>query len=92
MSHVDMPLVWIPPLLRDLTAGRDTVTVSGSTVRQVIDALERAHPGIRARLCAADGLRPGLAVVVDGSTASLGLLEPVGPASEVHFLPAITGG
>jgi molybdopterin synthase sulfur carrier subunit len=87
-----MALVFIPPLLRDLTGGRDNMSAPGATVRQVIDSLERLHPGIRQRLCPGDVLKPGLAVIVDSQVARLGLLEPVGPDSEVHFLPAIAGG
>ena len=39
-----------------------------------------------------DDLLPGLAVVVDGETSLLGLLERVQENSEVHFLPAIGEG
>jgi molybdopterin synthase sulfur carrier subunit len=87
-----MATVWIPAPLRHLTNRQETVTVPGTRVRQVIEALERAFPGIRARLCDGDTLRSGIAIVVDGEVATLGLLQPVGPASEVHFLPAIGGG
>jgi molybdopterin synthase sulfur carrier subunit len=87
-----MALVWIPPLLRDLTAGVDRVTVPGATVLQVIEELDAVYPGIRARLCPSDTLRPGLAVIIDSQVARLGLLEEVQPESEVHFLPAIAGG
>lgn len=87
-----MALVWIPSLLRDVADGREKVRVDGATVGEVIDALEALHPGVRQRLCLGGQLRPGLAVVVDGQVARLGLLEPVGPDGEVHFLPAIGGG
>jgi sulfur-carrier protein len=87
-----MATVWIPALLRDLTGGRETVTVAGNTVREVVEALERLYPGVRARLCDGDALRRGLAVAVDTQVARLGLNEPVGETSEVHFLPAISGG
>lgn len=87
-----MPTVWIPPLLRDLTAGREMLPVAGTTVGEVIDALEQLYPGIRQRLCDGTNLRPGLAVFVDTEAARLGLGQPVGPNSEVHFLPAIGGG
>ena len=87
-----MARVWIPSLLRDVTGGQETVTVPGASVRQVIDELDRLHPGVRDRLCDGDALRSGLAVVVDNEVARLGLLQPVGPDSEVHFLPAIAGG
>ncbi len=37
-------------------------------------------------------LRPELAFAVDGETAELGLLQPVGERSEVLILPAMSGG
>jgi sulfur-carrier protein len=87
-----MPVVWIPAPLRGLTDGRETLTVPGATVDEVIDELERRHPGLRARLCDGDRLRPGVAVAVGTELARLGLRQPVGPESEVHFLPAVSGG
>jgi molybdopterin synthase sulfur carrier subunit len=85
-------VVWIPPLLRDLTAGQETVSVPGATVRQLVDALDRLYPGIRDRLCDANGLKPGIAVAVGTQMARLGLAEAVPDDAEVHFLPAIAGG
>lgn len=87
-----MALVWIPPLLRDLTGGRETDHAPGANVGQIIDSLEQHFPGVRGRLCKDGGLRPGLAVSIDGQVARFGMLESVGPDSEVHFLPAIAGG
>jgi hypothetical protein len=87
-----MPRVWIPPLLRDLTGDCESLTVSGVSVSELIEALDRQFPGVKARLCPGGELRPGLAVVIDSEVARLGLLERVGPTSEVHFLPAIAGG
>jgi len=84
--------VFIPPLLRPATNGLDQIEVEAATVRQVVAALEKRHPGIRERLCADDSLRPGLAVAVNGAVSSLGLLQKVPDGSEVHFLPAIGGG
>ena len=89
-----MPEVWVPPRIQNLTAGRQQVVVPGATVRQVINNLEREYPGTRELLMdmEEDDLLPGLAVVVDGETSLLGLLERVQENSEVHFLPAIGGG
>lgn len=87
-----MAVVWIPPLLRDLTAGQETATVNGTTVRQIVDALDKLYPGTKARLCDGDELRSGIAVAVDTQVARLGMLQPVADKSEVHFLPAIAGG
>jgi molybdopterin synthase sulfur carrier subunit len=87
-----MAVVWIPSLLRDLTGGQERVNVTGSTIRHIIDELENAYPGMKARLCDANGLRRGITVAVDTQVARLGMSEPVSEKSEVHFLPAISGG
>ncbi len=89
---VTMPEVWIYAPMRHLTGGQDRVHADGSTVRQVIDSLERQFPGMRNALRLDDDLMPGIAVIVDGETSALGLLAQVGPESELHFLPAIGGG
>ena len=89
-----MPDVWIPPQMQRITGAPDRVQVAGATVRQVINNLERLHPGIKELLYDAelDDITPGLAVIVDGDVSQLGLLEHVRADSEMHFLPAIGGG
>jgi molybdopterin converting factor small subunit len=87
-----MVTVFIPPLLRSSTDGQSCIAVEGLTVRQVVRELERRHPGIAARLCAGDRLQPGLAVSVNGTVSSLGLMQSVPDGAELHFLPAIGGG
>ena len=86
-----MPRVFIPPLLRALT-GVDAIDVDAANVRQAIERLEERFPGVRAKLCEGDGLKPGLTVAVDGQVSSIGLLQKLKPDSEVHFLPAVGGG
>jgi sulfur-carrier protein len=85
-------VVWVPSLLQDITGAQPAVTVPGATLLEVIDNLERKYPGIKARLCDGQGLRRGIAVAIDTQLARFGLSEPVGEKSEVHFLPAISGG
>ena len=87
-----MPTVWIPALLRDLTGGEEKLIVPGETVRQVIEALETRYPGVMARLCDEGQLRPNIAVVVDGVASRERLRHRLTEASEVHFVPAISGG
>ncbi len=87
-----MPVVFIPPLMRDLTGGQARVEVPGRTVRQVIESLEASYPGARGRLCEGEMLSPTVAVAVDGEVSPLGLLQPVRDASEIHFVAAISGG
>ena len=93
-GEAKMAEVWIPPRMQRLTSGQKTVLVAGATVRQLLNNLEDQFPGIQAWLCyeQAEDLLPGVAVIVDGETSQLGMLEPVGENSEVHFLPALGGG
>ena len=87
-----MPTIFIPAQLREMTGGATQLEVPAANVRQVIAALEERFPGIRARLCQGDAIMPGLAVSIDGNLSAKGLLAPVAPQSEVHFLPALGGG
>lgn len=86
-----MATVWIPPLLRHLTAAQQ-VEVPGEKVRDLVAALDERYPGIAARLTEDGELRRGLVVTVDGVVSRQGLRQRVKPDSEVHFLPAIGGG
>jgi molybdopterin converting factor small subunit len=88
----DMPVVWIPSLLRPLAGGQETVTAEGDTVGQVMESLEQRYPGIQARLFKGDRLRPSLSLLVDGELSTRGLLQKVGQESEIRFIPAIHGG
>jgi molybdopterin converting factor small subunit len=87
-----LPVVGIPSLLRELTNGQTSISVDGKTVREVIENLERLHPGVKERLCDGDRLRPSISVVVDGHTSALKLRQRLNPNSEIHFLVAISGG
>lgn len=87
-----MAMVQIPSLLRDLTAGRSAVHAAGRTLRQVVDSLDAAYPGIKARLVEDGAIRPELSFAVDGEITPLGLLQPVEENSEVVIVPAVSGG
>lgn len=87
-----MPRVFIPSPMRPLTDGHAEAVVEGSTVAQVIDNLDLIYPGIKDRLRKGDQLVPGLSVSIDDVMTRRGLMAPVRPESEVHFLPTIGGG
>ena len=88
-----MAVVWIPSLLQILTLGADKVTIEGATLRQVINGLDARYPGIKGKILDEEGrMQPGIAVAIDGTTQHLGLIEPVGEDSEIHFIPSIGGG
>ncbi len=87
-----MATVFIPSLMQSLTAGEHKVEVVGATVRQIVQNLESAYPGMKDRLVEGNRIKPNISVAVDGEVTPLGMLEKVGENSEVHFLPAIAGG
>ncbi len=87
-----MATVFIPSLMQSLTDGKHDVEIQGATVRQVINNLEAAFPGMKERLLDGDHMKANISVAVDGEVTPLGMLEKVGENSEVHFLPAIGGG
>ncbi len=87
-----MATVFIPTQWRDLTGEVDQLQLSGATLREIANGLERQFPGIRERLCDGEAIASGLAVSIDGAIASRGLRSPVPADGEVHFLPAIGGG
>lgn len=78
--------------MRDLTGGQQAVEAAGKTVGQVLDAADRAYPGLKARVCRDGQIVPGIGAFIDGRLARRGLSEPVGPESEIQFLPAVGGG
>ena len=83
--------VRIPTTLRPLTGGRAEVEVEGADVRDVIQNLESAHPGLGARLLDEDGnLRKFVNVfVADDDIRFLdGLDTKVPDGAEVSIIPA----
>jgi sulfur-carrier protein len=84
--------VWIPALYRDLTGGQEIVKVSGTTIAEVIAALDSTHPGLQDRLCEGDRIRPYISVAVNGTITRRGLLQRLTQPSEIHFVPALGGG
>ena len=87
-----MALVFIPSLMQELSNGKERVVVEGNTVRQVIENLEKSYPGFKDRLIDQNRVKPNIAVAIDGEITPLGLIGKVSKESEVHFLPAISGG
>ena len=87
-----MPVVAIPALMRNLTDGEDSVMISGTTIREVIDNLETRYPGTKEKLCEGDRIHPSIGVYVNGILTRVGMHERVDADAELHFLPAISGG
>ena len=84
--------VFVPTMLQTMTDGGKQIDMEADNVRQVIDRLETLYPGIKDRLVESGQIRSNLAVAIDGEVARMGLLEKIGEAREIHFVPAIGGG
>lgn len=90
-----MATVFLSIPLRRYTDGESSTEVQGATLRALIRNLNERYPGIAESLVNpedADRLMPGLAAIVDGEPTNMGLLTPLDEQSEVHFIPAISGG
>ncbi len=87
-----MATVFIPSLMQKLSDGKSRVEVEGSSVRQIVNNLDTQYPGFKERLVEDGRIKGNISVAIDGEITPLGMLEKVGEASEVHFLPAIGGG
>lgn len=87
--------VRIPTTLRPLSGGAAQVSVDGTTLSEVISALEAAHPGFADRLLDDAGqLRKFVNVfVADDDVRYLdGLATPVRDGDTVSIIPAVAGG
>lgn len=86
--------VRIPTPLRTLTDGQETVSIDGATVGALIDNLEAAHPGIKAKLCDDKGVRRFVNIFAnDEDIRFLDNLETsLNDGDTVTIVPAIAGG
>jgi molybdopterin converting factor small subunit len=85
----------VPTILRPLTGGQAEVSAEGSTLAEVLDALEADHTGIRARVLDDDGkLRRFVNVYVndDDVRFSEGLATATPDGASVSIIPAVAGG
>jgi molybdopterin synthase sulfur carrier subunit len=78
-------------LLRLFSGCEREVTVSASSVREMVEALDARWPGIRDRICdSTPRVRRHLNIFVEGERATLE--TPLSPGAEVFIMTAISGG
>jgi molybdopterin converting factor small subunit len=81
--------------MRPLSGGASTVAVEGASLRDVLAALDAAHPGFKDRLFDADGaLHKFVNVFVSDDDVRFlqGLDTPVPAGETVSIVPAVAGG
>ena len=87
--------VRLPTVLRSQAGGRSSVTVEGSTIKDVLDRLVHEFPGMSGQLLNGDGtLHRFVNVYVnDDDVRYLSDLDtPVKDGDEISLLPAVAGG
>ena len=90
-----MPItVRIPTPLRTLTGGADEVAIDGGTVGELLDNLEKKHPGIKERLCDEKGVRRFVNIYANEEDIRFldNLQTKVKEGDSVSIVPAIAGG
>jgi molybdopterin converting factor small subunit len=81
--------------MRPLSGGASTVEVEGTTLREVLVALNAAHAGFNERLFDTDGeLHKFVNVFVSDDDVRYlqGLETPCKPGDTVSLIPAVAGG
>ncbi len=87
--------VRVPTILRTYTGGESEVSADGSTLAEVLDSLDAAYPGIKARILDDQGaLRRFVNVYVGNDDVRfLDALEtPTPDGTQISVIPAVAGG
>jgi molybdopterin converting factor small subunit len=88
-----MAVVHVPASLRSLSRGCDEIRAEGATLRAVFRAVAEDYPKLTASIMDDDGLRPEMAVAIDGSILDdSGLLDPFTDETEIYLVPPLSGG
>ncbi|MEW6143822.1 MAG: MoaD/ThiS family protein [Thermodesulfobacteriota bacterium] len=90
-----MPSVRIPTPLRKLTSEKDEVTISASSIAQLIEEMESQFPGIKNRLCDESGnVRRFINLYVNNEDIRFlnGKETALKEGDVVSIIPAIAGG
>lgn len=87
--------VRIPTILRTYTADQSQVTADGSTLTEVIESLEAAHPGIKSRVIDEQGKMRrfvNIYVAEEDVRFASGLDTPTPDGAQISIIPAVAGG
>ena len=72
--------------LKPAAEGKTEIHVEASNVKQMLDAIGKAHPGL------APVLERGVSVAIDGQMHRVAGYEPLREDSEVYIFPRLEGG
>ena len=84
--------VYIPTPLRSYTGQKGEVDAQGSTLAEVLSALDRRYPGFRFRIITEqDTIRAHIRIFINEDQAST-LAVAVRPSDQIHIICALSGG
>ncbi|CAN5713185.1 MoaD/ThiS family protein [soil metagenome] len=95
MTEIGTVQVLIPTPLRTYTGGAAKVQGSGRSIAEVLENLNANFPGLKDRICEADGeIRRFVNVFVNGENVRKlsGAATPVESGDEIGIIPAMAGG
>jgi MoaD family protein len=87
--------VHVPTMLRDYCAGASELGIAGTSLRFVLEELERRHPALHRNICDETGAvrrHVNLFVNTHNMRDRNGLDTALAPGDEVIILPAVSGG
>jgi molybdopterin synthase sulfur carrier subunit len=87
--------VRIPVQLRALTNGEEMVSASGKSVLEIIEDIEKKYPGVKERICEADGkVRRFVNIFVNEEDIRYLSKEntPTKDGDIISIIPSIAGG
>jgi sulfur-carrier protein len=87
--------VILPYVLREKAGNRKSITVFGSTIQEIIDALDHDYPGLGFNLCYETGeLRPYVNIFLDRENIRYlqGLDTPIPTGATIYILQSVAGG
>jgi len=90
-----MTNIKIPTLLRKFTNGESEVKGSGSTIKELVDNLDKSYPGIKNRLLDEEGkIRKFVNIYVNGEDVRFlnDIDTKVNDSDEISIVPAVAGG
>ncbi len=90
-----MITVRIPTPLRPMTGGKSEVEGAGTSIGELIEQLNTAHPGLKDRICDEQGeIRRFINIYLNEEDIRFltGKDTPVKDGDEVSIVPAIAGG
>ena len=89
-----MSTIRIPPVLREATGGKRSVSAGGATVAEALEDLFAQHPALRERVTEHGELSKFINVYVNDRDVRYrdGLATPVAAEDTIILLPAMAGG